>query len=521
MSETAVVAPIATFRETEVVLDRGGAFSINLLEAKLAPNVTLVLDIYDLDNPVHPEGHIGWWRYELRQLERQANGKLVLDEDGRVRPTIDGAMPVDEWRNQSHVVAERMELLAVLRSTITNAIESVDRIPAVSSDRDLIAFRSNFDRNYESPCYVPPHVLLPARTSIHIVSKNMFQRDAVGNLCLGLYRMFRQHRASVNLFADNFDLAMNDIVNRRETLATRLGPDDIIIYFFSTYDRHLPALLDMKCSRRIAYFHGVTPPKLLQVFDPELSAACTKAIDQIPLLERFDRLATNSCANAALLRDAFPIEQGHATVEIKVLPPKLIGDDELHLMSSRVVKAKRSSPNFLYVGRIKSHKRIEDMLCLLSSYRKLDPLARCVIVGLSDNPAYRDYLRWFQIEQLSLPEEAVIWLGSIPENELAKAYEEATVYVSMSEDEGFCLPLLEAMMRNVLVFAYDRPAVRETLGAAGAMFSEKSFEHLSRQLHFLLESPDVRQRILEAQNQRARELADQMNGRGFLEMLKS
>jgi glycosyltransferase involved in cell wall biosynthesis len=519
VSEPQIAAPSATFRETDIVLDQGGAFSIELPDATLISNVSVIIDIYDLDNPAHPEGHIGWWRYELEQLGRQASGNLSLDEAGDVSPAIQGTTPADQWRNPNHIDWKRLELLIVLRSTITNAILSVDRIPALPSDQDLATFRSSFDRNYQSPRYAPPHALLPADRNIHIVSRNMLQRDAVGNLCLGLYRMLRQHQASVHLFGDDFDLVMNDIINRRETLPSAVGPDDIIIYFFSTYDRHLPALVDLACYCKIGYFHGVTLPKLLQVFDPELSAASAKAIGQIPLLRRFDRLAANSGANASVLREILAKEDYLAP--IGVIPPKLIGDDELHLASSTVAEDKPVSPNFLFVGRIKSHKRIEDILGLLAAYRKLDPSARCVIVGHSDNPAYRDYLRWVQSEQLKLPEDAVSWSGSIPEHELAKAYEQATVYVSMSEDEGFCLPLLEAMMRNVLIFAYDRPAVRETLGGAGMIFTEKSFEHLSRQLHFLLGSPDMCRKIRQAQHRRAEELAGQMDGRGFLELLKS
>jgi glycosyltransferase involved in cell wall biosynthesis len=519
VSEPAISALSATFRETDIVLDRGGPFSIELPDSKLTSSVSLVIDIYDLDNLVHPDGHVGWWRYELEQLGRVASGNLSLDEGGNASPAIDGVTSVDQWRNPNHIAWKRLELLIVLRSTITNAILSVDRIPALLSDLDLATFRSSFDRNYQSPRYAPPHAVMPAGRNIHIVSRNMLQRDAVGNLCLSLYRMLSQHQASVHLFGDDFDLVINDIVNRRNTLPTVIGPDDIVIYFFSTYDRHLPALLDLACHRKIAYFHGVTSPKLLQVFDPESSAESAKAIGQIPLLRWFDRLATNSNINAVILREILAKEDCHA--QIDVIPPKLIGDDELERASSTKAEAKPIAPNFLFVGRIKSHKRIEDLLGLLAAYRKLDPLARCMIVGHSDNPAYRDYLRWVQSEQLGLPEDAVNWAGSIPGDELTQAYEQATVYVSMSEDEGFCLPLHEAMMRDVLVFAYDRPAVRETLGGAGMTFSEKSFEHLAKQLHFLLGSPDICRKIRQAQHRRARELADQMDGRGFLGLLQS
>jgi glycosyltransferase involved in cell wall biosynthesis len=508
----------ASINENEVVLDRGGTFSLNLPADKVASNVFLVLDIYDLDRPVHPEGHIGWWRYDIGKLPLNPTGELSRDEGGNVRPVIDGAPAVDEWRNQTKIDALRMELLIVLRSAITNAILSVDRVPVVQSDQDLLTFRSGFDRNYQSPRYGPQHYIVPANRRVHIVSRNIFQRDAVGNLCLGLYRMLRQNRVAAHLFGENFDLAMNDIVSRRETLASRVNPDDIVFYFFSIYDGGLDELADMNCSIKIAYFHGVTPPNLLQVFHPELSAQCAKAIRQIPLLAKFDRLATNSRASADVLRGIFKESNDHTLPEeIRIVPPKLVGRDEPRSTYSTRVKAKPT--RLLYVGRIISHKRIEDILHLLSEYRKFEPSAQCTIAGVSDSFAYRDYLRWVQIEQLNLPGDAVAWPGSVSEGKLDEVYNESTVYVSMSEHEGFCLPILEAMMRNVLVFAYDQPAIRETAGLAGVIFGNKSFGDLARQLYDLISSQEVYEQILETQRRRADEIIDKMDGRRFFELL--
>ena len=45
----------------------------------------------------------------------------------------------------------------------------------------------------------------------------------------------------------------------------------------------------------------------------------------------------------------------------------------------------------------------------------------------------------------------------------------------MSEHEGFCLPLLEAMSREVPVLAYDATAVPETVGDGGIVFSRKDY----------------------------------------------
>jgi glycosyltransferase involved in cell wall biosynthesis len=47
------------------------------------------------------------------------------------------------------------------------------------------------------------------------------------------------------------------------------------------------------------------------------------------------------------------------------------------------------------------------------------------------------------------------------------------VLVVLSEHEGFCVPLLEAMHHRVPIVAYAAAAVPETLGAAGVLLESK------------------------------------------------
>jgi glycosyltransferase involved in cell wall biosynthesis len=346
----------------------------------------------------------------------------------------------------------------------------------------------------------------------------MFARDAVGNLCFALYGLLRQHGVTVRLYADAFDVAMNDIVQRRHAVSAAVAPDDVIFLFYSIFDEGLEALLALPCKRRIVYYHGVTQPRLLQIFDTETSVQCAKAIQQLPLLARFDCLAANSEANAAVLRSASR-RAAPLPGAIAVIPPKILDEEGLRTAEQGDNRVGASSPRLLYVGRLKSHKRIEDLLHLVSQYRVLDPDVTCTIVGMPASPAYRDYLDWVQDRELGLPSETVIWRGHLSDDELERAYQEATVYVSMSEDEGFCLPVLEAMSHGNLVFAYDVPAVRELMDGTGSIFSTKKFPELARQIHGLLRSPSAREAVLSAQYRRAQDVIRIMDGGKFLELI--
>ena len=74
-----------------------------------------------------------------------------------------------------------------------------------------------------------------------------------------------------------------------------------------------------------------------------------------------------------------------------------------------------------------------------------------------------------------LPER--FWFtGPVPDDDLAAFYRWADVYVSLSEHEGFCVPLVEAMAADVPVLAYAAGAVPETLGGAGVLFAPKDLE---------------------------------------------
>src|SRR4026209_1617717 len=75
-----------------------------------------------------------------------------------------------------------------------------------------------------------------------------------------------------------------------------------------------------------------------------------------------------------------------------------------------------------------------------------------------------------------LLDDRFIFTGPVPDEELAVYYRHAAVYVSLSEHEGFCVPLVEAMAADVLILAYAAAAVPDTLGGAGVQFAPKDLE---------------------------------------------
>ena len=78
------------------------------------------------------------------------------------------------------------------------------------------------------------------------------------------------------------------------------------------------------------------------------------------------------------------------------------------------------------------------------------------------------------------------------------------MYLSLSEHEGFCVPLLEAMAAGVPVLAYGSTAVPETMGGAGVVFTPKDLEYAAELLGRLTYDDRLRADIIRGQQRAAR-----------------
>ncbi|MGH9371124.1 MAG: glycosyltransferase family 4 protein, partial [Vicinamibacterales bacterium] len=164
--------------------------------------------------------------------------------------------------------------------------------------------------------------------------------------------------------------------------------------------------------------------------------------------------------------------------------------------------------NILFVGRIVPNKKIEDHIRLAEVYKRyVDSYYRFVFVGRYEGvPRYYAMIRALIVQYRMLPERFV-FTGGVPDDDLAAYYRWADAYVSLSEHEGFCVPLVEAMAADVPVLAYAAGAVPETLGGAGVLFAPKDLELAAEMLGTLVYDRPVRERVLEGQRQRLRDFA--------------
>ncbi|MCA1691735.1 MAG: glycosyltransferase, partial [Actinobacteria bacterium] len=236
-----------------------------------------------------------------------------------------------------------------------------------------------------------------------------------------------------------------------------------ILYQASTGSRGLVADLLTWSEPKAIYYHNITPSRFFEPWAPGDALNLAWGREELQQLAPHVAVAVaNSEYSAEELR-RLGIE------DVRVVPPYL-------------PPALQTAPNPSHAGWLRRTKKGLDLLMvsrlvpskghlhLLRAFAALrsavDRAARLFVVGAWGPESYMRAL--FRLrEKLGL--EGVVFTGSVSAATLAAHYQEADVFVSLSEHEGFGLPLIEAMRQGLPVVAYDAAAVGETMGGAGVL----------------------------------------------------
>ena len=110
--------------------------------------------------------------------------------------------------------------------------------------------------------------------------------------------------------------------------------------------------------------------------------------------------------------------------------------------------------------------------------------------------------------------------GQLPEEELLSYYGLADLFITMSEHEGFCLPLVESMIYDLPIVAYDSTAISGTLGGAGMRVKTKDPARVGELLSLLRRDDSLRKRLIQGQQTRVKEIQNLSDPKRFLSLLE-
>jgi L-malate glycosyltransferase len=328
--------------------------------------------------------------------------------------------------------------------------------------------------------------------------------DAIGDSARRVRSLLRAMGHDSDLYALTIDDGLkHDVRPFGDQAATR---GDLTIFHYALPSPMTAAFAALE-SGRVLQYHNVTPASYFAPYDPALFRLASLGRQELAtLVGQVDLALGDSEFNRHELETlgfartgVFPIAVDTARITQPAVRPALerILDDGL--------------VNFLFVGRIAPNKKIEDHIRLAEVYKRyIDAYYRFIFVGRYDVvPRYYATIRALMAEYRLL-HDRFIFTGPIPDEELAVYYRHAAVYISLSEHEGFCVPLVEAMAADVPVLAYAAAAVPDTLGGAGVQFAPKDLEYTGELLGALAFDDNLRADVIAGQRRR---LADFDDGR--------
>jgi glycosyltransferase involved in cell wall biosynthesis len=325
--------------------------------------------------------------------------------------------------------------------------------------------------------------------------------DAIGDSARRVRDMLRAAGHDSDLYAMTIDEDLRDDVRPFSDQGARQG--HVTIFHFALPSPMTEAFASLS-GIRVLQYHNITPAAFFAPYDPQMFRLAALGRQELrSLAGRVDLALGDSEFNREELE-----ELGFARTGVM---PIAVNMERLTAAPRRPALEKILGDgliNFLFVGRIVPNKRIEDHIRLAEMYKRyIDSYYRFIFVGRDDGlPRYHAMIRALIVQYRMLPER-FIFTGAVPDEDLAAYYRWADAYISLSEHEGFCVPLVEAMATDVPVLAYAAGAVPETLGGAGVLFSPKDFEFAAEMLGTLVYDRPVRDRIVSGQRRRVRDFA--------------
>ena len=326
--------------------------------------------------------------------------------------------------------------------------------------------------------------------------------DAIGDSARRVRTMLRELGHQSEIYALTVDEELQGDVHPFDSDRARHG--DVTIFHYALPSAMTEAFATLPRGRVLQY-HNVTPPQFFAPYDPGIFRLATLGREEIQRLAgRTDLALGDSEFNRQELESFGFSNTGVFPIAVDV--------DRIKHSPARPALEKVLSDglmNFLFVGRIVPNKRIEDHVRLAEQYKRyVDTEYRFIFVGKTDGvPRYYNAVRAL-VAEFRIPEDRFIFTGSVPDEDLVTYYRTAHVYISLSEHEGFCVPLIEAMAADVPVLAYASTAVPYTLGSAGVLFSPKDLEFAAELLGELAYNDDLRARVIEGQRRRLADFGD-------------
>jgi glycosyltransferase involved in cell wall biosynthesis len=333
--------------------------------------------------------------------------------------------------------------------------------------------------------------------AIHQIVAGYANGDAISNETRVLRDLFRSWGYESHVYSE-LKRILPELRGEARDLAACRGEfrlDDVVLLHLSI-GSDVNDLFPGLPGRKAILYHNITPPEYFRGVQDQTAHVLARGRQQAKALA--------GSAEVVMADSRFNAEEiaamGHANPQ--VLPLVLDFSMLRAKPDRRILRQYRDGMvNILFVGRCAPNKKIEDLLNAFYYFQRyVQPASRLIHVGSFAGMEQYHALLQTRVRELQLKHVELV--GSVPQSELNAYYDVSRAFLCLSDHEGFCIPLLEAMTHDLPVVAYAAGAVPETLDGAGVLLREKRFDLIAEVLGRVAEDEPLRTAILKGQRER-------------------
>lgn len=337
--------------------------------------------------------------------------------------------------------------------------------------------------------------------------------DAVGNDAMAIYRLLKSRGYETKIYAETIDKRISrGIAAGIDSLETE--ESDILIYHMSTGSGLNAGFAKMK-GRKIMRYHNITPPCFYDGYHSFVGKLCREGRYALEYLsDRVDYALADSAYNAKELKAL----QYHCPVD--VVPILISFEDYEKQPDARIIEEySDEKTNVIFTGRIAPNKKQEDVINAFYHYQKYyNPKSRLILVGSYAN--MEDYYERLKDYVRTLGVRDVVFTGHVSFEKMLGCYRAADLFLCMSEHEGFCVPLVEAMYFEVPIVAYQSSAIGYTLGGSGILLQEKNPLETAGIMDKIMQDGELKKYILSGQKKRLQDFGKERTEQLFMEKIE-
>jgi FkbM family methyltransferase len=326
--------------------------------------------------------------------------------------------------------------------------------------------------------------------AVHQFHSGSAAGDAITNAMLLTRDLLRNLGYISDIFVEHVDPTLADQIRPMEELPTHA--DYVLILRHSMGYDALGTILKLPAAKILIY-HNITPSSLLT---------------GLPVLQKYSRLGRQQLASliphvVATLGDSDynVIELNNVGFSNARTCSLLFNiNDIFERHNSTLVEdrfSKSDTFTIIFVGRIiESKGQYELIQAYLQFCKMYHQPSRLVLVGRQDGASAEYASKLENIIESSGLKAQIVLTGLVSDAERDAWYHAADIYVSLSQHEGFGIPLIEAMAFSVPVLAWPAGAIPYILNNSAQVLRSRDGDVVASAIMTLAVDPSARAEIV-------------------------